>query len=141
MTLKPLIVQMEQLFVQVELLELFKSVVTDLFEYLQKLVKGFGPFVFKLPLHVFMVAKNAVVVGRLIEILDDPEVEFIDIERISAIQVTFDIFNHFCYDVSVKNQLFITLFAEFAVKIPENGSCPPYILLLYALRIQEWQVY
>lgn len=42
-------------------------------------------FVFELMLHVFVIAENAVAVGRLVEVLDDAHIKVIDVEATPVI--------------------------------------------------------
>ena len=63
MILQFIIVMLIQSFVKVELIELFKGVITDSLEYLKKLLKIFWILVLEFPLHFFMIMQDAVVIG------------------------------------------------------------------------------
>lgn len=80
-----------KLLIKGELLKLFKHVMAGVVKHQQQLIEWFRLFVLKLSFHFLVVAQDAVIVGGLVEIFDDPLVEFFDIDVAIVVEVIFDV--------------------------------------------------
>ena len=80
-----------ELFVKSELLEPIKDIRTSDLKDRDKLIERLRLFIFKVSLHFLMIAKNAVIICRLIEIFNDFLIKFLDIDFFIAIEITLNI--------------------------------------------------
>jgi hypothetical protein len=138
--LQLLLVGPVELLVQSELLELFQDVGAGSFEDCDELVEGLGLFVLEVPLHFLVVAEDAVVVGRLVEVLDDLPVEFLDVDVLVAVEVVLDVLDDLEDDAAGEVQLVVSLFSDHLVQLGEHCRHLPHVLLADALRVQEGKV-
>lgn len=93
MILQFLSVNFMELFVKSEFLESIKDIRTSDLKDRDKLIEGLRLFIFKVPFHFLMVAKNAVIICRLIEIFNDFLIKFFDIDFFIAIEISLNIFD------------------------------------------------
>lgn len=87
-----------------------------------------------------MVAKDAVIVGRLVEIFDDPLVEFLDIDVAIVIEVVFDVLDDLEDDAACERQVVVLFLAYYLVELREDVRGPADVLFVHALHVQERKV-
>ena len=88
-----------------------------------------------------MVAEDAVVVGRLVEVLDDLQVERFEVELALVVEVGFDVPQHLGHDVPVQDQVLVLLLGKIAVNILEDLGAPVDVILADALSVLEGQLH
>ena len=85
-----------------------------------------------------MIAQNAVIVCRLVEIFNDPLVEFLDVDVAIVVEVGFDVLDDLEDDAACQSQVVVLFFSDDVVELRENVRGPADVLLVDALDVQEW---
>ena len=109
-----------QPFVKVELLKLLKGVITDPLKHQQQILEIFGSLILKFPLHFLVIVQNTVVVGRLIQILNNLHIQSLNIKLALVIQIHLYVLDHLRYYIAIQHQLLVSLLRQFAVDVFEN---------------------
>lgn len=87
-----------------------------------------------------MVAQDAVIVGGLVEIFDDPLVEFFDIDVAIVVEVIFDVLDDLEDNAACEGQVVVLLLGDYVVELGEDVRGPADVLFVYAFDVEERKV-
>lgn len=82
-----------------------------------------------------MIAQNAVIVCRLVEIFNDPLVEFLDVDVAIVVEVGFDVLDDLEDDAACESQVVVLFFSYYVVELREDVRGPADVLLVDALDV------
>ena len=124
-----------QPLVKVELLKFLKCVITNSLKHLQQILEIFGSLVIKFPLHFFVIVQNTVVICRLIQILNNLQIQSLNIKLTLVIQIHLYVLDHLRYYIAIQHQFLISLLRQLAVYVFEYVGSSHYILFAYTFGV------
>ncbi len=90
-----------------------------------------------MPLHFLVVAQNAVIVGRIIEILNNIIIELLNPDLLIAVDIALHVFDDLEDYAAIKSELVVLFLGYYFIEFSENMGGLSDVVLVYAFDVQE----
>lgn len=84
-----------------------------------------------------MIAQNAVIVSRLIQIFNDPFIQFLNIDMPIVVEVGLYVLDDLEDDTAGESKVVVLFFTDYVVELGEDMRCPADVLFVDTLDVEE----